>query len=264
MPSFLVYSLIAGFGVAAVAAPLGCFVVWRRLAYMGEAVAQAGLLGVALGLLLEMDQTAPSFLLVAMTGLGLAALARHTVVPIDSLLGLVAHGLLALGVIATLSIRGGSVDLVGYLFGDIFAVTTNDLAWVLGGGAVVLAALVWLWQPLLRLSIHPELAEAEGVPRARLDTVFMLLLAVAIAVAIKVVGVLLAVAFLIMPAVAARPFARTPEAMAVIATLVAWFGVAAGIALSFAQDVPGGPAIVLVLAMAAIGAVLARPQGRRA
>lgn len=264
MAPFLVNALIAGFGVAVVAAPLGCFVVWRRLAYMGEAVAQAGLIGVAIGLLLEINDTGSTLVIVAMVGLGLTALARRTVVPVDSLLGLVAHGLLALGVIATMLVRGGNVDLMGYLFGDIFAVTSGDLAWVLGGGTLVLAALFWLWQPLLRIAVHPELAEAEGVPRDRIDAIFMVLLAIAIAVAIKVVGVLLAVAFLIMPAVTARPFAKTPEAMAIMAAVFGCVGVAAGLALSFAYDVPGGPAIVLVLALFAIAAVIVKPQGRRA
>lgn len=263
MAPFLVHALAAGLGVALVSAPLGCFVVWRRLAYMGEAVAQAGLVGVALAILLEVDQTAATLVVVALTGIGLAALARRTVVPIDSLLGLVAHGLLALGVIATLMVRGGRVDLMGFLFGDIFSVTVGDLAWVGGGGVVVLGCLAWLWQPLLRIAIHAELAEAEGVPRHRMDAIFMLLLALSIAMAIKVVGVLLAVAFLIMPAVAARPFARTPEAMAILAAGIAAAGVVLGLALSYNFDVPGGPAIVLVLATAAIAAVLARPLGRQ-
>jgi zinc transport system permease protein len=256
MPAFLLNALLGGIGVALVAAPLGCLVVWRRLAYMGEAVSQAGLLGVALGLLLAVDTTAATLVVVALVAVALALTARRSTVPLDSLLGLVAHGLLALGVIATLLIRGGSVDLMGYLFGDIFAIGPVDLAWVYGGGAVELGALALLWQPLLRVAVHPELAEAEGVPRDRLDLQFMVLLALAIAVAIKVVGVLLAVAFLIMPAVAARPFATSPERMVALAAGIGVAAVAAGIGLSYAADVPGGPAIVLVLATVAIASVV--------
>ena len=261
---FLVNALVAGIGLALISAPLGCFVVWRRLAYMGEAIAQAGLIGVALGLILHLDQTAATLAVVATTGLALATLSRRTIVPVDSLLGLVAHGFLAAGVIATAMVRGGTVDLMGYLFGDIFAVTDGDLIWIVGGGAVVLGMLAVIWQPLLRIAVHAELAEAEGVPRDRIDTVFMLLLALTIAVAIKAVGVLLAVAFLIMPAIAARPFAKTPESMAALAALIAVVGVLLGLWISFASDVPGGPAIVLVLAGAAITSVLVKPQGRRA
>ena len=159
------------------------------------------------------------------------------------------------GVVATALVRGPSIDLVGYLFGDILAVTTDDLWWVYAGGAAVLAALWWIWEPLLALAVHEELAAAEGVARDRTKAIFILLLAVTVAVAMKVIGILLIVAFLIMPASAARVFARTPEQMAGLAALIAMAGVILGLGLSFRIDVPGGPAIVLVLATASLGAI---------
>lgn len=262
MAPFLVNALAAGVGIAIVSAPLGCFVVWRRMAYMGEAIAQAGLIGVALGLMLQLDQTMTTLAVVTGVALGLAALSRRSSVPFDSLLGLIAHGALAAGVIAAMLIRGGSIDLMSYLFGDIFAVTRADLAWVGAGGLLVLTLLARFWQPLLAVSIHPELAEAEGISRQRTERVLIVLLALTIAVSIKIVGVLLAVAFLIMPAVAARSFASTPEGMAILAAAIAVAGVLTGLVLSFHYDVPGGPAIVLVLAVAAVTSVLARPRGR--
>jgi zinc transport system permease protein len=165
---------------------------------------------------------------------------------------------LSLGVIATALVRGPSVDLMGYLFGDVFAVSGADLAWVYGGGAVVLAVLASLWSSLLRLAVHEELAVAEGVPRQRVRMAFMLVLALTIAVGMKIVGILLVIAFLIVPAVAARPFAATPERMAVLAAVVGAAGTAAGLALSTGADVPGGPAIVLVMAaMAGLSLLLA-------
>jgi zinc transport system permease protein len=160
-------------------------------------------------------------------------------------------------------VRGPSLDLMGYLFGDIFAVSDGDLMWVYGGGTVLLAALAWLWQRLLALAVHEELAAAEGVPREWVKAAFVLLLALAIAVAMKIVGILLAIAFLIMPAVAARPLARTPEMMAILAAMIAAVGVLAGLALSFSYDVPGGPSIVVVLAALA-GASLAATAVRMA
>ena len=117
-----------------------------------------------------------------------------------------------------------------------------------GGGAVVLAVLAFLWAPLLSVAVHEDLAAAEGVRRDLVKGVFVVLLAVAIAVAIKVVGILLAIAFLIMPATAARPFSKTPERMAVLAAVIAVIGVIAGLQFSMSYDIPGGPAIVLVLA----------------
>jgi zinc transport system permease protein len=245
---FLLRALLAGFGLAIVAAPLGCFVVWRRMAYFGEAVAQAALIGVALSLALALDVTAGVLLVtLLMSGL-LLLLSRQQAVPFDSLLGLLAHAALAIGVIAAALIRGPQVDLMGFLFGDIFAISQPDLAWIYGGGAVALAALGFVWRPLLSLAVHEDIAAAEGTATERAKVVFVLVLALVVAIAIKIVGALLTIAFLIMPAAAARPLARTPEQVVVIAALFGMIGVAGGLYLSFALDTPGGPSIVLVLA----------------
>lgn len=248
MDPFLARAFAAGIGVAILAAPLGCFVVWQRMAYFGEAIAQASLIGIALGLAFQLDLTASALALSALMALLLIVLARQELVPLDSLLGLLAHAALAVGVIAASLVRGPAVDLLGYLFGDIFAVSTGDLWWVYGGGAIVLAALARLWRPLLSLAVHEELAAAEGVRRDLVKGAFVVLLALAIAIAIKIVGILLAIAFLIMPAAAARPLSGTPERMALLAAAIAVTGVIIGLQISLSFDIPGGPAIVAVLA----------------
>lgn len=249
---FLLRALAAGIGLAIVAAPLGCIVVWRRMAYFGETIAQASLIGIALGLAFQINITVAVLLTAVAVAALLIGLGRQTLIPIDSLLGLLHHAALAAGIIATASLKGPAVDLVGYLFGDVLAVTAEDLWWVYGGGAVVLATLAWLWEPLLRISINQDLAQAEGVDAARVRMIFTLLLALTIALAMKIVGALLAIAFLIVPAVAARPLSDTAERMAVLAALIAAVSVAAGLAISSAYDVPGGPAIVLVMAACAV------------
>jgi len=256
MEPFLLRAIAAGLGLAVVAAPLGCFVVWQRMAYFGETVAQASLIGIALGLLLHADLTASALAVAVGVSVLLILLSRQRLVPLDSILGMLAHAALAVGVIAASLVRGPSLDLIGYLFGDIFAVSDADLIWVFGGGVVLLAALTALWQPLLAVAVHEELAAAEGIPCEWVKAAFVLLLALAIAVAMKIVGILLAIAFLIMPAVAARPLVSTPEAMALVAAAIAAVGVLAGLALSFGLDAPGGPSIVAVLAVLA-GASLA-------
>jgi zinc transport system permease protein len=253
MAPFLVNALIAGLGLAVITAPLGCLVVWRRLAYMGETIAQAGLIGIAIGLLTGINQTAATLAATATVALALGRLAKRTELAMDSLLGMMAHALLAGGIVLTSVVRGGSVDLMGFLFGDIFAVTVADLVWVVVGGSVALAVTMFLWRPLIAVAVHDELAAAEGIGRERLEAAFLLLLAFTIAVAIKIVGVLLAISFLLLPAVTARRFAATPEAMAGLAALTSAAGVLGGLWLSFTLDVAGGPAIVL--AMATIGAV---------
>src|SRR5262245_38447404 len=213
MEPFPVRALVAGVGLAVIAAPLGCFLVWQRMAFFGETVAQAALIGVALGLAFNLDMTAAALATTIVVALLLIALGRQQLVPLDTLLSLLAHGSLALGVLATALVKGRSVDLLGYLFGDILAVTREDLMWLAASAFIVVAGLARLWQPLLALAVHEELAAAEGVDRDRARVVFVLLLAVVVAMAMKIVGILLTVAFLIIPAAAARPLAATPEQM---------------------------------------------------
>ncbi len=248
MEPFLLRALAAGIGLAIVAAPLGCFVIWRRMAYFGETLAQASLIGVALGLALHMHTTLAVLIAVlVMAGL-LIALQRQSLVPVDGLLGTMHYVALSLGIIATASLNGPTVDVMSYLFGDILAVGTTDLVLVYVGGGIVLALLALLWKRLLLFSIHPDLAAAEGVPVERVRMAFTLLLALAIALSIKAVGALLAIAFLIIPAVAARPLATTAEGMTIYAGIIGVLSVIAGLYLSSAYDIPSGPAIVVVMA----------------
>lgn len=258
---FMLRALAAGLLLAVVAAPLGCVVVWQRMAYFGETVAQASLIGVALSLAFGINLTlAVAVVAVVVAGL-ILLLGRQKATPIDAILGLTHHGFFAVGIIATALLKGPSVDFAGYLFGDIFAVSPADLAWLAGGAGVVALAMWRLWPALLRLSLDAELAAAEGVDVERTRTAFTLALALAIAVAMKIVGILLVIAFLVVPAVAARPFAATPERMVALAACVAATGVVGGIGLSTRIDVPGGPAIVLVMAVLA-AASLARSAYR--
>ncbi|MCU0733874.1 MAG: metal ABC transporter permease [Hyphomonas sp.] len=241
---FLLRALAAGIGLAIIAAPLGAVLVWNRMAYFGETVAQASLVGVALGLLLNIDVTVSVVITtLAVAGL-LIILGRQKLV-------LTHHGTLALGVIATTVLAGPSVDLMGYLFGDVFAVTQSDLWLIYGGAVIVLGVMYWLWQPLLRVAVHEELASAEGVPSRRVRAAFIVVLALVIAIAMKIVGILLAIAFLIVPVVAARPFAATPEGLVMGAGIVGSASVALGLALSAGADAPGGPAIVLCMSLIA-------------
>jgi zinc transport system permease protein len=254
---FLVRAIIAGLALAIVAAPLGCFVIWQRMAYFGETVAQASLIGVALSLAFRLDITLGVVVIAVLVAFLLLWFGRQQVVALDSILGLLHHAALAMGVIAMSMLKGPPVDLLGFLFGDVFAVTRADIAWIAGGGAAVLAIVSWLWQPLLRLALHEDLAAAEGIDRRRVRAIFTILLAVTIAVAMKIVGVLLVMAFLVVPAVAARPLSGTPERMVLLTALVAAASVVVGLGLSATFDTPGGPSIVIVMSIAAAASLTA-------
>lgn len=245
LDDFLVRALVAGAGVALVAGPLGCFIVWRRMAYFGDTLAHAALLGVALSLLLQIHVTLAVFAVSAIVALCLLLLRRQASLSADSLLGLLSHSALALGLVALAFMSWVRVDLNGLLFGDILAVSRADIALIFGGGALVLALLAWIWRPLFAVTVSPELAEAEGVRAGRAELVFLLLLASTVAIAMKVVGVLLITAMLIVPAATARRLAATPEQMAALAALLGVVAVAGGLLASLRWDTPSGPSIVV-------------------
>jgi len=245
MSDFALRALLVGLGVAAVSGPLGCFVVWRRMAFFGGTLAHSALLGIALGFLLGIDLTLGIIAVCIATALLLVLLERNPSLGSDTLLGLLAHGALALGLVALTFLQGVRVDLMGYLFGDILAVSQTDVYWVLGGGAAILAALTWLWRPLLAVTVHRDLAFVEGVPTTRVRIAFVLLLALAVALAMKAVGILLVTSLLIIPAAASRRLARTPEQMALLSVLAGWLSVGGGIWGSFQADTPTGPTIVV-------------------
>ena len=244
---FLLRALFAGLGLALVAAPFGCFVVWRRMAYFGETVAQAGLTGMAIGLALSLNLVASTLVVTMAVSALLLILGRQQALPFDALLGLLAHAALAIGVIAASLVRGPQLDLMALLFGDIFSITRADLYCIYLGGAAALAGLIAIWRPLLTLSVHEELAAAEGMATEPIKLSFVFMLALVVAIAIKIVGVLLSIAFLIMPAAAARSLSETPEQMALFAAIFAMVAVAVGLVASISLDIPGGPSIVLVL-----------------
>ena len=259
MDDFLVRALIAGVGVAAVAGPLGCFVVWRRMAYFGDSLAHSALLGVALGFLVGIEPTVAVIALCLALALFIVALQGQRRLATDTLLGIMSHGALSLGLVAVSLLETVRVDLMAYLFGDILAVTAIDIAWIWGGGAVSLLALAFLWRPLLAITVHEELARVEGINAGAVRLGFMLLVALVIATAMKIVGVLLITSLLILPAAAARRLAPSPEAMALGAVLVGAAAVAGGLMASLRWDTPAGPSIVLVAAaFFAISAALPR------
>ncbi len=242
---FFTRAILAGVGVAVVAGPLGCFIVWRRLAYFGDTLAHAGLLGVALAFLFEVNIMIAVFAVSGCISIALLLLQRRAALSSDALLGLLSHSALAIGLVVLAFMTWIRIDLMGFLFGDILAVTKTDIVVIWAGGIAVLALLAAIWRPLFAGTVNHELAQAEGVNPERANFVFMLLLAAVIAISMKIVGVLLITALLIIPAAAARRFASGPEQMAVLASVIGALGVLGGLFGSLEWDTPAGPSIVV-------------------
>ena len=254
LDDFLIRATLAGVGVALAAGPLGCFVVWRRMAYFGDATAHAAILGVALALATDLPIGAGTLIVALAMAVTVSTLAARGWA-MDTTLGVLAHSALALGLVAVSLIPAVRVDLSAYLFGDILAVTRRDLMFIWGGAGLVLALLVWRWSALLTTTLSEDLAFASGLNPGRERLILTLALALTVAVALKVVGALLIAALLIIPAAAARSLARSPESMAALATAIGAGATLGGLALSLNLDTPAGPSIVAVAA--AIFAILA-------
>jgi zinc transport system permease protein len=247
LDSFIWRAAFAGVGVAVAAGPLGCFVVWRRMAYFGDATSHAALLGVALALATELPMAAGVAFAALAMALTVSAASGRTYA-MDTMLGVASHAALATGLVAVSFIAGVRIDLTAYLFGDILAVGRGDLVVIYGGALAITALIAWRWDSLLLSTLNADLAAAAGVDPGRERLVLTLALALLVAVAIKVVGVLLITAMLIIPAAAARAVARTPEAMAGIAVVLGAVAALAGLAASWHLDTPTGPSIVMVAA----------------
>lgn len=238
---------LAGAGLSLATGPLGCFVIWRRMAYFGDATAHAAILGVALALATDLPVMLGTLIVALAMAATVAGLATRGWA-MDTTLGVLSHSALAFGLVAVSYLPTVRSDLSSWLFGDILAVGKADLLWIWAGAALVAALIAWRWQALLTATLNEDLAQASGLNPARERLVLVIALAVVVAVALKVVGALLIAAMLIIPAATARWLARGPEAMAVLAILVSVASVALGMQLSLWQDTQAGPSVIVAAA----------------
>ena len=245
LDDFFIRAVIGGIGVAVLAGPLGCFIVWRRLAYFGDTLSHSALLGVAMALLLELNITFTVFIISVIVAMLLLLLQRQAQLSSDALLGLLAHATLAVGLVVLAFMTWVRVDLMGFLFGDILAINRTDIVIIWIGGLAVLAALALIWKPLFAATVNYEIAVAEGLKPDRANFFFMVLMAAVIAISMKIVGVLLITALLIIPAATARRFAISPEMMAIVASIIGTASVWIGLEGSLRWDTPAGPSIVV-------------------
>jgi zinc transport system permease protein len=256
---FFQRALLAGLAIASVAGPVGCFIVWRRMAYFGETLAHSGLFGVGLGLLLGFSLTLGAVATAVAVALLLMLMKSQRILATDTLLGILSHSSLALGIVTVGLVTGSAGDHMDLLFGDILTVSWRDVSVVWAGGAAVLLILGFLWRDLIAMSVHEELAQAEGINVKRVELGFVLLIALMTAISMKIVGLLLITALLVIPAAAARRLTNSPETMALVSAAIACVAVVVGLALSAFANAITGPAIVLSAGLLFVLTLL-RPQ----
>lgn len=248
LTDFFTRALLGGLGVAALAGPLGCFVVWRRMAYFGDTLAHAGLLGAALAILIQANLTIAVFVVGMCLAFSLVLLERRSSLSVDALLGILSHTALSLGLVVLSLMTWVRFDITALLFGDLLSVSREDLGIIALTGIGVVAILWRHWDSMLISTVSPELAEAEGYNPKRAQWVLVFLLAAVLAIAVQIIGVLLITALLIIPAAAARQLSRTPESMAFTASSLGMLSVVAGLYSSLWFDTPAGPSVVLAAA----------------
>ena len=241
---FFVRALFAGIGIAFVTGPLGCFVVWRRLSYFGDTLAHSALLGVTMAYTLDLNIAISVFLISSVIALILIQLQKKTNLPGDALLGLLAHSSLAVGLVVIGFLTFIRFDIMGLLFGDILAVTTDDLLIIWIGGALILLVLKLIWKPLFASTVNYELAEAEGLNPDRAKAIFTILMAAVIAISIKMVGLLLITGMLIIPAAMARNISDSPQKMVIFSIIGGLLSVVLGLYSSLEFNTSSGPSII--------------------
>jgi zinc transport system permease protein len=244
LDDFFIRALIAGIGIALVAGPLGCFVIWRRLSFFGDTLSHSALLGVTLAFSFDMNIALSVFFVSSAVALVLLKLQKTTNLPGDALLGLLAHSSLAVGLVVISFLSFIRFDIMGLLFGDILAVAPNDIFIIWIGGVLILLVLKIIWKPLFASTVNYELAEAEGMNPARVNAIFTILMAAIIAISIKMVGLLLITGMLIIPAAMARNISNNPVQMVVYSVIGGLLSVIVGLFASLELNSPSGPSII--------------------
>ena len=242
---FFLLALCAGIALACVCGPLGCFIVWRRMSFFGDTLAHSALLGIALGLATNSDPQLSIVISGLLLAFLLSILEKNSLVSTDTLLGLLAHSTLAIGVVFLALTDNIRVNIEAYLFGDMLTISRSNLLWIAGISLAVGLTLYRFWNDFLSITVHAELAEIEGVNVQRMRLLLIILTALTISVALKIVGVLLITSLLIIPPATARRFAETPEKMAFFAIIIGILAVIAGLVVAFELDTPVGPTIVV-------------------
>ena len=245
MLEFLLPSILAGLGIALIAGPLGSFVVWRKMAYFGDTLAHASLMGLALGFLFNINLYLALLICCLMLAVLLVTLQKQKLVATDTLLGILAHSALSLGLVAVSFLDNVRVDLMSYLFGDLLAVSPTDLVFIYTGAGVIGLVLATFWRPLLSTTVNEDLAAVDGINIDLMRLILMLLVGIVIAVGMKFVGALIMTSLLIIPAATARKFSSTPEQMALFASIIGSIAVCGGLSLSWFYDTPAGPSVVI-------------------
>ncbi|KAE9510959.1 metal ABC transporter permease [Candidatus Liberibacter asiaticus] len=213
---FFIRALFSGIGIVLSTGPLGCFIIWQRIAYFGDTIAHSALLGVALSLIFQLPLTICIFMIATLTSLVLLQIQKNEALSSDAILGVITHSTISLALVILSFMKWVNTDLTSFLFGDILAVNTTDILLIWGIGFLNIMILFKIWKPLLATTVNYELAKAEGMQPEKIKLIFIMITSLMISVSIKFIGITLITSLLILPTVTARRFSTSPENMAIL------------------------------------------------
>ncbi|MBX3047508.1 MAG: metal ABC transporter permease [Anaerolineales bacterium] len=248
--AFMQRGFLAAVVVGVVCAVVGCYMILRGMAFLGEALGHATLPGLAAGYLLSNGDRSVTFFwalgTAVLTSVVMGALSRNTKLRQDTAIGIVFAGMFALGIALISSIRSYAVDLTHMLFGNVLGVTNNDIWLILAVSLAVLLAVALFYKELLVISFDPVLAVTLRLPVRGLDILLHVMIAVAVVASLQTVGIALVVAMLLTPAATAFLLTKRLKRMMAIAAGIAAFSGVAGLYASYYLSIASGAAIVLV------------------
>lgn len=242
----ILVSLFAGIGIAIVAGVLGCFILWGRMAYFSDSLAQSSLLTVALSILYSFNVNLGILIICSLFSLILAYCQYKNILSVDSILGILANSMLSVAIIIVAFMDNVDFSIHQYLFGDLDLIKISDLYWIYIGGLFIIVLIIINWSSLLLSTINEDLARAENLNVFAMNVMKMLLLSIFVAVSMRVLGILLITSMLLIPAATSRQLTKSPETMAIVSALIGIASMLLGLWMSICFDLPSGPIIIVV------------------
>lgn len=238
-------AILAGIGIAVPAAAIGCFLIWRRMAFFGDALGHTAVLGVALGAILQINIYCFIVVICLVVSLLLGRVSKRSYLPADIWLSIFSYGALAIGIMLMAKTPWLRLEPETILFGDILAIDYTDLITIYAAGAILAVLLFYFWRALIQLTVDEDLAAAAGINVGLFKTLFLFVMAIVTAVGLKTVGALMLPGLMIIPAITVSRSSNSPEQMILTAIIVSIAAVVIGITQSFYFDLLTGPSIVV-------------------
>lgn len=244
---FMQRAMLAGVLTGFTLALLGVFVVLRRSAFFGDAVAHFAFAGIAVGFLFAIDPLIAAVLVSMVLALGMGYIQnRAPAQSLDAIIGIFFSGAAALGIFLIGLLRGYRADLFQFLFGDIVAISPQDVVLSLIVALFVGATMFFIWKPLFKITFNKEIAQVSGIRVSLFEYIFLGLMALVTAVSIKIVGIILVPALLVIPAAGAKNISKNLRQMFIYSALFGILSVMGGLVGSFYLDTASGATIVLL------------------